>query len=148
MENGKYSYYVIQQRPVARSPWLKPKSPLQEVPEDARVDWTNCGEGWGKSTIPHVGTGNNWRPINKKAYDEWHDCYRKTDQHGWRTLEFALAALKRLVVDDAKGLYDVFSAYQERCQAVRHEFRIVQVSLVFERKTVPFSVSTELLKSI
>lgn len=141
MENGTYDYYAIQQRRRAESPWAKPDEPIKEISVGKRGDWNLCGDFWSRSTNVHVGTGNNWHPQNRKADQEWHGCYHKTGQHGWWTLEYAIAAFRHLRKHDDEGMYDSFGSYRDREQAVRHEFRLVRIHLVHERQITP--VATE-----
>lgn len=140
MKNGQYTFYAVQQRTHSKGGWLKPNSPLQPVPAQ-ECEWHCCGNDyWGYSTNPHVGTGNNWIAAHRRADKEWFDCQRATGQHGWFTLKYALAALKRLRKHDSEGHYNYRDTYGKLCQEVRHEFRIVKITLTYQRNIEPLTV--------
>lgn len=139
MKNGQHTFYVIQHRVTAKGGWLKPDSKL--VPVKKSDEWSLCGaDYWGRSTNPHIGTGNNWRPANPTADKEFHQCNNDTDCYGWYTLKYAIAALKRCRQHDAEGMYNTMSTYGNLEQEVRHEFRIAKVQITFQKSIEPLTV--------
>lgn len=141
MENGQYTFFVIQHREIARSEWAKPEDGIQPIPILSSADWNCCGDDyWGRSTNPHIGTGNRWRPANQRANDEWFQCRSDTGMHGWFTFKYAVAALNRCREHDAKGWYNTFGTYGTLEQVVRHEFRIAKVKMTFEQSIEPLTI--------
>lgn len=137
MKNGQYTFYAVQQRLQSQSDWLKPDGPLNPVQE---CEWHCCGEYWGRSTNPHVGKGNNWHPANRAADTEWWDCQLATGQHGWFSLKYALAALRRCRKHDNEGLYNSRGTYGTVAQSRRHEFRIVKITLIYQKTVEPLTI--------
>lgn len=134
--DGNYTFYYIQFRTTHESEWGKPDGPLKPVERKNPRDheWAGTGSDyWGHSLNPHIGRGNNWRARNKKASDEMREIDMATGHCGWYTLKYALAALRRLRKDDEAGHYDSTDNYRHKMAAVRHEFRLVKVTM--SRKT-------------
>lgn len=127
MEDGQYIYYVIQHRERAKSPWLN-KKPIRPVKKKDTWSFTSF-DYFGHSLNPRVGTGNNWRPVSKKASSEIHAVWSKTGSEGWWNLIHAVKALKRLKKDDVRGKYDARDGYSNHEQCIRHEFRIVKMTV-------------------
>lgn len=144
MKDGNYTYYTIQHRSVAESPWCKPKEPLVPV-EDKNWSFSSF-DHFGPSFDRHKGTGNDWRPVNSAASRESHDVWATTGHHGWWTLKFAVIALRHVRKDDAKGKYDCFGPYKEHCQAIRHEFRIVKLTV--SQKTEVLDMHKDVLEMV
>lgn len=133
MKPGIYTFYVIEQRVTHKSPWLKPKEKLSPV---EREGWTECGRDyWGRSTNPHIGTGNDWRPKYKPADENYSVVRQNTGHYGWTQIEFAQRALAQLRKDDAAGMYDSRDGYQHHDQAVRHEFQIKRMEMTYNLTT-------------
>lgn len=155
MRNGTHVVYCIQYRTFASGEWLKLDSKIKELPEygtvkfpkSAKTQWSVCGEHWSRSMIPHVGTGDQHRPLNQKAYDQFRDTYRATSYHGWWDAKYAIAALKRIKQDDEKGEYDSRDGYGKLHQRIRHEFRLARLELTYQKKIEPISVD-ELVEAL
>lgn len=138
MENGTFIVYTIQQRIVAEGEWCKIAGPIKPV--DKYDNWVLVGNNSFASIIPHIGTGNDRRPMNRSAYKEWQVTYHSTDIHGWFDIRFAIAALKRCRQDDEAGEYDTKDGYGKLHQRIRREYRIVTVRQTFSRTVEPVSV--------
>lgn len=130
MNDGTYTYYTLQHRRTHKSPWLKPKGKLKPVKDvrDKKWDFSNW-DVFGSIAEPWTGKGNDYRPKFKKAYDETHDVWAHTDHNGWWTLKFAVRGLRRVRKADAKGKFDSRSGYGHHEQAVRHEFRLIKITV-------------------
>lgn len=127
MRDGTFTYYTLQHRTTHKSPWLKPDGPLEPVEEK---EWSfSSWDFFGGVAEPWHGTGNDWRPKFKEAHDETHSVWANTGCHGWWSLKFAVKGLKRVRKADAKGKFDCFDGYRHHEQAVRHEFRLVKVTV-------------------
>lgn len=127
MYDGAYTFYTIQFKTSHQSEWRKPKGELRPI---KGKQWHYLGsDSWGKSINPKIGTGNSYRPKYKKAHEELFEIQMACDYSGWYSLKYALAALSRLVKDDAQGMYDSFCSYKTPMAAVRHEFRLVKITM-------------------
>ena len=127
MHDGIHIYYTIQARVTATSPWLK-KNPIKPIKKKGEWGFSSF-DSFGLSMCPHIGAGNSWRPKNQKADDECGGVWSMTSSRGWWTLKYAVQALKRLRIDDFKGMYDTCDEYRKGHQSVRHEFRIVRMTV-------------------
>ncbi len=121
----KTEYYTIQHKRRAEGPWLKLDEPVQPVNTDR----------WSFSSFDHFGCSfDPWDNKNygqkkfKKQSKDKSDLWQKTHRDGWTKLEYAVAALKRVIKDDNDGHYDSFDSYNTRHQVRRHHFRIVKVT--------------------
>jgi hypothetical protein len=126
MNNGEYTFYTFQQRTVAKSLWSDPNGPL--FPTGSQV-W--AGLSWdyfGNAINPLVRTRYNDYIYPYHGGKEPHDVWSKTGAHGYWTRAFAVEALKRLRAADLKGEFDSRDTYRKLNQAVRHEFRLVEIT--------------------
>lgn len=139
-KEGKHEFYTIQFRTVGKNKWLDLDSSIKPVDYE---EWHYCS--WGQSCDPHIGTGNNWRAKNQKAHRQWHDLSMATGYHGWYDMKYAIAALKRLREDDSNGVYDSFDGYNKRHQRVRHEFRIVKLTISMKMEAADIDMLCESL---
>ena len=147
MKDGKFTYYTIQCKRVAESPWLKPKEPLVPIKDK---EWAFASfdhfsfdpHKWEKTESGGV----DWKALCQEASDELHDVWSKTGNHGWWNLKYAIAALKKVRKDDANGKYDTRSTYGEHCAAIRHKFRIVKQTVY--QKTEIIHLHKDVLKAI
>jgi len=146
MTDGKFTFYTIQHKRVAESPWLKPKDSLISVPKNLQEWHFSSFDHFGSSFDPHAGTGNDWHAINKEASDEIHDVWAHTSSHGWWTLKFAIAALKQVRKDDAVGKHDHRDSYGHHCSAIRHKYRIVKQTVY--QKTEVVGMHKDILKCV
>lgn len=127
MKNGIHTYYIIEYLKAHESEWLKPDGPLKEVKDK---QWHRCGDYFMYSIDP-------WNPdkyghkLYRKSSDDKYKVWCDTSETGFYKLENAKRALKRLIRDDGDGIYDSVSPYGKKCQAVRHEFRICKVTLLY-----------------
>jgi hypothetical protein len=144
MKDGNYIYYTIQHRSVSRSPWLKPEEPL--VPATIQQWCFSSWDHFGASLDPHTGTGNEWHAVDKAASNEIHTVWSLTGSNGWWTLRFAIAALKQIRKDDSKGKYDCFDSYKNHQQAIRHEFRIMKLTV--SQKTEVIDMHNDVLEVV
>ena len=127
MQDGRYEIYVIQHRTTHQSPWLKPKGKLEPIIDR---DWGSCGvDYWGFAMAPHNGNASDFKYKYQKSSDQLFDVRNKTGYPGWFDIKYAIAAVKRLSKLDAKGKFDSFDGYNNHCQAIRHEFRIIRILL-------------------
>lgn len=128
MQDGEYVIYTIQYKWVAQSPWLKPKEPLEPIKK--KQDWSFVGcDAFGIGLDPHNNDARDFKFKFPKSHDELGEVHRKTGYAGWYDLKFAIKATKRLQQCDAKGKFDSFDGYRVHCQAIRHEFRIMKITL-------------------
>lgn len=133
MKDGNFTFYAIQFRVTHESPHLEPEGKLEPV-EDKNWQYTGK-DSWGYSLDPHIGTGNDWRPRNRTSSDELFNLKMATGYEGWHTFKYALAAFKRLKRDDANGKYD-YTDCGNKIRAVRHEFRIVEITMAKATKVL------------
>ena len=131
MRNGTHTVFVIESRLVAESEHGKPETPIKP----AKKPWE-----WGRYNtfdtvmVPHIGSGNDRRPQNKQAYEEWHDSHRTCSVHGWYTLKYAVAALKRARKANEEGMGDYRDPSSHRIsQRCRYEFRLVKYVTTYNR---------------
>lgn len=122
MRDGSYVYYTIQTRITHKSPWLKPKGKLKR--DESEWFWASF-DAFGRAFDPWDGD----KPKFRKASDEKHDVWSKTDHHGWWSVKYAMQALKRAREEDAKGTFDSRDGYRNHQQRVVHEFRIIKVTV-------------------
>ena len=120
-EPEKFEIYKIQHRRRAEGEWLKVDSPLKEVEQE---EWSfSCWDTFGASFDP-------WKSYGVRKYPKIsahvHRLWSKTGLKGWTKLEYAEAALQRVIKDDNRGKYDS-EHYGRKCQVLRHHFRIVKV---------------------
>ena len=144
MRDGKFTFYTIQHKRIAESPWLKPMEPL--LPCEGKEWVFSSFDYFGASFDLHAGTGNDWNSIDKVASNELHDVWSKTSDHGWWSLKYAIAALKQVRKDDAKGKYDTRDSYGRHEAAVRHRFRIVKQTV--SQKTEVVRMHKDVLKMV
>jgi hypothetical protein len=135
MRDGTFTYYTLQHRRTHTSPWLKPQDKLKSV-KDKEWDFSNW-DVFGLTAEPWHGKGNDWRPKFKKAHNETRDCWANTGHSGWWTLKFAVRGLRRVRKADAKGKFDSRSGYGHHEQAVRHEFRLVKITVSQTTEGIP-----------
>ena len=76
---------------------------------------------------PWSGNGNDYKPIDRAAYNNSDKVHQLTGESGWFDIKFALKALKRLRALDLEGEFDYIDGYSRKTNQCRHEFRIVQV---------------------
>lgn len=127
MKDGTFTFYTLQHRTTHRSPWLKPNEPLELVEDHG---WSfSSWDVFGGTAEPWHGSGNDYRPKYRVAHDETHSVWANTGWHGWWSLEYAVKGLRRVRAADAKGKFDVRDRYRHHEQAVRHEFRLVKVTV-------------------
>ncbi len=130
MQDGKHIIYAVQTRITHRSPWLRPKGKLSPADDEDDEEWFFASfDYFGRSWEPHHGAGNDWRPISPKSHDELHDVQHLTGQSGYFRMDYALRALKRLRKADDAGKFDSQGPYGKKSQAVRHEFRLVKITM-------------------
>jgi hypothetical protein len=135
MKDGTFTYFTVQHRTTHKNDWLKPKSLLKPVKE--KDEWSfSSFDHFGPSFNPHIGTGNDWRAEDKKASDEIYNVWCNTSHHGWWSLKYAILALCRVRKDDANGEYDTRDTYRHYCQSVRHEYRIVKLTVSKQTEVV------------
>jgi len=133
MNDGKFHFYTIQCRVTHKSTWNEPKSQLNPVTE--KQTW--FFPSWDVFDI-------SFRPyradmsMDKIACinDEIHMVWSETGYHGWWNLKYAIQALERVVKDDSLGIYNYTDSYNKVCQAVRHEFRIVSITVSQQTRVI------------
>lgn len=134
MQDGHFEFYTMQCRTVSKSPWLKPNDPL--VPEKKDKVWFNPSwDVFGGSFEPWHGKGNDYRPKYRRSYEQTHDIWAKIGYHGWYDMKYALRALAQARKDDDAGKFDSRDGYGHHNQAVRHEFRVVKITLSKKTET-------------
>lgn len=112
------------------SPWLEPKGPLKR-----REELENgFGEKYSKEWTGMVGESfaepwKNDKPQYPLSHAELHSVWAKTGQRGWWTLKYAAQALKRLKKASQEGKLNYKDSYNKVTQAVRYEFRILEVKI-------------------
>lgn len=133
MEQGSYTYYRLQHKLVARTEHNEPNGPL--TPQDK--EWAfSSHDYFGWVAEPWEGTGNNHKPVFRNSYDETHDVWSKTGHHGWWSLNYALAALSRLIIANDKGAFVNKGLYGEVISRCSYKFRIVKVELSYKYEPV------------
>ncbi len=140
MRDGEHVIYAVQVRITHESPWQQPKDKRIKC-KSATDDkaWVFASfDYFGRCWEPHIGTGNDWRPKTPKSHDELHDVQHMVGQSGYFKLEYGLRALKRLRKADDAGRFDT-PGYDRTCQAVRHEFRLVKMTM--SQKTEPVDLA-------
>ena|SRR5882672_5071427 len=113
MKTGTFTYYKLQHRVVAKSPWLKPDGKLK--PEENEWDFSSHDSfGWAFNSLSSKGVRKH-----RNQFDDIHSTWEKTGEHGWTKLKNATQALALL---------------QE--QAVRYQFRLMKVTASREEELV------------
>lgn len=128
MNDGNFVYYTLQHRTTHKSPWLKPEGKLSLVKDDTPWSFSSW-DYFGGTAEPWHGKGNDFRPKHKEAHDETHSVWANTGYHGWWSLKYAAKGLNRVRKADAKGKFDSRDGYGHHEQAVRHEFRLVKMTV-------------------
>lgn len=128
MNDGNFVYYTLQHRTTHKSPWLKPEDKLSPVKDDKEWSFSSWDFFGGKAE-PWCGKGNDYHPRYKKSHDETHAVWANTSHHGWWTLKYAVRGLRRVQKADANGKFDSRDGYRNHNQAVRHEFRLVKMTV-------------------
>jgi hypothetical protein len=124
LEDVDVTYYTIQHRCTHESPWMKLKGRRKRV-EGA---WAfSSWDYFGRVFRPLIGKGN---ARYKKADEDRNAVYQKCRRSGWKQRKYAIQALKRVRKMDDDGAFDSTDTYGHKCQAVRHEFRVVKVHYV------------------
>lgn len=126
MKDGTFTYYTIQHRRVAESPWLN-SSKLHRKND----------EGWELSSwhyfgwVAHLPQVSVSKPltVGAKADREVYEVWSATGGHGWWTEKYALDALPALRQADDKGAFDVRGPDGIARQCLRHEFRVVRITV-------------------
>lgn len=121
-------YYTFQHRRVAESEWLTEK-PIHPIRPKPKWDFSSWDCNFGKFINPL-----DYKPKSNETYypyaggKEPHEVWCVTGSHGYWTLDYAAAALARLIVANSKGEFDTRSGYGQHEQSARYEFRIVKVT--------------------
>ncbi len=158
MTDGSYVYFTIQFRQTHKSPWSRPDGPLTPV-ED--LNWKFCSwdyfgpvdigrDGTGKTrdggAIDLLGHGDDRQPANPTSHEEINAVYHRVGNKGWWSLRHAAKALQRARKADRDGEFNQFDRDgHEAMQVIKHEFRIVRISV--SRTTKPVD-SQELLDAV
>ena len=137
ISEGEFTYFTIQMMRTHMSPHNKPEEPLlpisQIVDSSGRPEESHWGtiswDNYGSIAEPWAGSGNDYKPIFKTAHDETHDVWSKTGRHGWWTLKYAVLALKRMKKASEDGKMNWKDNCNRVTQAVRHDFRLVKVTV-------------------
>jgi len=140
MIDGDFTFYTLQYRTTHKSPWLEPDGKLKPLKKE---EWRLCSwDVFGRTAEPWDGKGNNYKPKHRKSYDETHAVWSCTSYHGWWSLKYAVNGLMRVREADTKGRFDSRDGYGKLHQAVRHEFRIVKITV--SKKTEVVSCEEQL----
>ena len=129
MDNFDVEYYTIQYRVSAEGPWLKPKTKPKPLKKK---------DDWGFASFDNFSLNpllrKQKRYVDDPYYYKWpaaeqevNDIWQKSGEKGWYSLKFAVRALKWVREQNALGKNDYFDTYRNKCQSIRHEFRIVKV---------------------
>lgn len=136
MKDGQHVYYTLQHRRTHESPWLKPKCSLLPI-KNFNEEWIfSSWDIFGGIAEPWHGKGNDYHPKHKEAYDETHSVWVNTNCHGWWSLKYAAKGLRRIQKADTKGKFDSYDGYRHHNQAIRHEFRLVKITVSQETKII------------
>jgi hypothetical protein len=127
LEDVDVTYYTIQHRCTHESPWMKLKGRRKRV---AGAWAFSSWDYFGRVFCPLIGKGNNRRARYKKADEDRNAVYQECRRSGWKQRKYAIQALKRVRKMDDDGAFDSTDTYGHKCQAVRHEFRVVKVHYV------------------
>ena len=138
MQNGEYTFFIIEYRRTHQTDWLKPEGKLKRIKKDE--EWSICGEYWSRSLNPTIGSGNRWRAKHQSAAIEWQHLRNATGRHGWTSLSNATRAIAQVRIDDETGMYDTLDTYKKLCQRNRHEFRISTVKMVYNVSIEPTTI--------
>jgi hypothetical protein len=123
MIDGNFTYYTFQHRYTHKSPWLNPQGKLKKVFDQ---EWHNSNwDVFGKVAEPW----NNYKPKYPISHKETYEVYCSVGRHGWWSLKYAEKALKRLQKAQSKGRLDYKDGYNNVCQTIRYEFRIVKITV-------------------
>jgi hypothetical protein len=129
MKNGHHVVYAVQCRKVAETPHGKPDAKIR--PMKKPWEWSHYNT-FDRYLNPYHGTGNNWRPVNRKASDEWEATRRAAGVNGWWTREYAEAAMKRAQEANKRGKGDYEDPTSFRIsQRSRYEFRLVEITVTY-----------------
>jgi len=147
MQDGNFTFYVLQHRKTHESPWLEPEGELQPVEERSWVNssWDYFGgtaEPWEK---PEHGPWD-WEPKYKESHAEIRDVMDKTGRHGWWSHKYALCGLARVRKGDEEGKFDSRDGYNKLRQAVRHEFRLAKITVSKKTEIVGIRAAEKLKK--
>ena len=133
MQQGSNIYYRLQHKLIAKTEHNDPNGPL--IPQEN--DWAfSCHDYFGRIAEPWAGTGNDYKPMFRDSHDETHDVWSRTGQHGWWTLDYALAALSRLIIENDKHAFINKGPYGETVNRCKYKFRIVKVELSYNYEPI------------
>ena len=136
MQDGTYTFYVLEWKTKARTKHLKPNGKLYPV-EDSDWhynDFDKIAEPWSNWGRPGA------HPICSKSDAERQEIEQIThlEWSGWWTLKYAIKALQRVMKADEEGKFDYFDTYRKRTASVRHEFRVTKMTV--SQKTEPVDI--------
>ena len=128
MQDGEYVYFTIQFRTTHKTAWLKRGGPLEPV---ADPQWGFVGsDSFGFVAEPWAGSGNGYKPQFREAYEDTRSVWAKTGASlGWWSLKYATKAIQRLRKADAEGKFDYRDNYNQWCQGIRHEYRLIKMTV-------------------
>jgi hypothetical protein len=139
VHDGTHTYYAVEHRRVAESPWLapeKPRKPVRDQPWNLS-SWDYFG--WCIEPWHTPKGGGHSRPKYPKSHKEAGEVRGRVGHHGWWTLAFAKKALARLRAADKVGKFDYTDpGTRKKCQAVRYQFRLIKV--VASQTTTPLAL--------
>jgi len=129
MRDGTFTFYALQHRRTHESSWGKPEGKLKKIKKKDKWAFSSW-DYFGATAEPWYGRGNDWRPKHRKSQNETHEVWSNTGGcHGWWTFKYAVRALERVRKAGAKGKFDSRDNYDKPMRAVRHEFRLVKVTM-------------------
>ncbi len=130
MVEGDHTYYSVQYQLIAEGERDKPDSLIEPVAKLG--EWSDVGKDgvFGQAFEPWAGSGNDYKPTNKAAYESRHSVWARTGYSGWWEEKYAMAALTRLRDRDERGQFDRrdhrYSTAGVWQQAQRHRFRVIK----------------------
>lgn len=111
LQQGNHTYYTLQHKPY-----------INTDTEDSIKD-----QEWKFSSFDFFGHVAEPNP-KRKSHEELHEVWCVTGEKGWWTLEYALNALNRLIIANAKGKIGNTE--------IKYEFRIVKVEISYKYEPI------------
>jgi len=129
MKDGNYVIYLIQAKVTHKTPWGKPKEPLEAIPDQEwfTFGWDSMGY-IAEPVRPEDHPNQKHEPLFPESSQEVHEVWAETGFHGWRTLRYAVLGLKRVRAASEAGKFDYKDSYRTS-QGVRHSLKLIKLTL-------------------
>ena len=134
MNNGQFTFYVVQYRLKAQNPWLKEK-PITKIKK--LYEWQDAGQFiericylyYIKNEGGSVAYNHSDLVEDNKRFQELTGLSYKKD--GFIQLQKARKAKSLLKLASEEGQFNYRDGYNKFCQSCRYDFRLVQRTIIY-----------------